>query len=274
MILVLLLTGQLLAAELGADAEVGFVFFGDSGTGGPAQLRVAKVVGEFCATQRCDFLALLGDNFMPGGVSATDDPQWQQKVVEPYSPLGLGIRPVLGNHDHYGDPAAQVQYSEQSEMWDMPTAYYAFELGPVAFFALDTQIMDRQQRRWLARGLRHSEASWNIVYGHHPMRSGGVHGKARRPLRRISRLVERHADFYLSGHDHHQQVIQDRATYVVMGSGGSPPREVQGGDDTLYAASRRGFGHLLIDERRAVLTVMEANGAPRFVQEYPVEDAR
>jgi tartrate-resistant acid phosphatase type 5 len=253
------------------DDELGFVFFGDSGTGGPAQLRVAEQVQAFCATERCDLALLLGDNVMPDGVSGVDDPQWESKVETPYAGLGLGLWAVLGNHDHRGDVQAQVDYSERSELWHMPARYYAFERGPVAFFALDTQAMDRAQRRWLRRGLRQSQAPWTVVYGHHPLRSHGEHGPAKRPLSRIRCAVERHADLYLSGHDHGQEVLAGRATYVVMGSGGSPPRAIEPGDDSLYAASRRGFGHLLADEQGALLRVIEANGELRFELELRQE---
>ncbi len=261
----MLLLAPLLAAEPGG--QLGLVFAGDSGTGGPAQLRVAQAMAGHCASQRCDLLLLLGDNVMPAGVSGVDDPQWRAKVELPYAPLGVPVRPVLGNHDHQGDPEASIAYSARWGPWDMPSAYYAFGRGPVSFYALDTERMDRRQRRWLARGLRRAEAPWIVVYGHHPLRSGGVHGPTRGAMRRVGRLVERHADFYLSGHDHHQQVIEGQAVHVVMGSGGSPPRAVEACDDTRYAASRRGFGHLLFTEDRAELTVVEANGRIRFVWE-------
>lgn len=261
MIHALLFVPTLLAAE----PALGVVFFGDSGTGGPAQQRVAEQVEAWCAVERCDLLVLLGDNVLPDGVSSDDDPLWDSRIEQPYGSLGAEIRPVLGNHDHRGDPDAQVAHSARSDHWTMPARYYSFERGPVAFFALDTERMDRQQRRWLRRGLRQSEARWIVVYGHHPLRSGGEHGPARGL--RIDCPVRRHADLYLSGHDHHQEVIQDRATYVVMGSGGSPPREVTPGPDTLWAASRRGFGHLLIDEQRVWLRVVEANGEVRYALE-------
>jgi len=267
----LILALALVAPLLAVEPSLGLVFFGDSGTGREGQQRVAQGVAAYCAAQRCDLLALLGDNINPGGVTGIDDPQWQYKVEDPYGTLGLVIRPVLGNHDHRGDADAQVRYSDASALWDMPAPTYAFEQGPVAFFALDTQHMDRRQRRWLARGLRHSTAPWTVVYGHHPLRSHGVHGPAQGRLRRIERLVERHADFYLSGHDHDQQVIRGQATHVVMGSGGSPPRPVQEGPDTLYAASQRGFGHLLLSPQLAVLTVVRANGEPVFVYEVSAE---
>ena len=265
MILALLLAGGLAAAE--PVAEVGFVFFGDGGTGRPAQARVAQAVGAFYASARCDFLVLLGDNVMPDGVSGVDDPQWRTKVEDPYGPLGLPIRPVLGNHDHRGDPEAEIAYSERSGLWDMPAAYYTFTVGPVAFFALDTDVMDAAQRRWLAEGLRRATAPWIVVYGHHPLRSGGAHGPARGAMRRVRCLVERRADFYLGGHDHGQEVIRGRATQVVMGSGGSPPRAIEPGPDTLYAASRWGFGHLQLDADRAVLTVVGDDGEVGFAME-------
>jgi len=271
--LALLLAGRLMAVALAEPTEVGVVFFGDSGTGGPAQVQVAEAVGTFCAAGRCDLLLLLGDNFMPAGVDGVDDPQWQPKVVEPYAPLGLPIRPVLGNHDHAGDAQAQVDFTARSDLWDMPALYYTFSMGPVAFFALDTDRMDWRQRHWLRRGLRHSGAAWNVVFGHHPLRSWGPHGPARGALARIARPVERFADFYLCGHEHGQQVLRGQAIHAVMASGGSPPREVGEGPDTLYAAARRGFGHLLMDGRQATLTVVEANGEVGFQQIFEAGEA-
>ncbi len=256
----------LLAPLLASEPELGVVFFGDSGTGGPGQARVAAVVAEHCSQERCDLLLLLGDNLMPDGASGPDDPRWAAMVEEPYGHLGLTIRPVLGNHDHRGDPWAQVTRSARSSLWDMPAGYYAFEAGPAAFFALDTPAMDRRQRRWLARGLRRCEAPWVIVYGHHPLRSGGAHGPEAALQRRIGRIVERRADLYLSGHDHHQEVVREAEgpTWVVMGSGGSPPRPVQPGTHSRYAASRRGFGYLLLTEHSAELWVVEASGVTRY----------
>jgi tartrate-resistant acid phosphatase type 5 len=258
------------AAQQTPDDPVGIVFFGDGGTDATGQRRVAEAVARYCATERCDFVALLGDNIYPDGVSSIDDPQWEQKFEQLYAGLDLVFHPALGNHDHRGDADAQVAYSEVSIRWDMPASYYRFELGPAAFFALDTERMSLRQRWWLRRGLRRSEAAWNIVYGHHPLLSYGRHGAERSLQRHIGRLVERHADFYLSGHDHSQQVLEDGgAVYVVMGSGGVRPTPVTSGPETRFAASARGFGHLLLQDGTATLTVVGADGSIRFVQRWP-----
>lgn len=267
-ILLWMLAGAAGAADDVAD-ELGFVFFGDGGTGRTGQRRVAEAVDRYCETQRCDFVALLGDNIYPDGVISVDDPQWQRKFEGPYAALDLVFRPALGNHDHHGDVSAQVQYSERSERWDMPASYYSFEQGSAAFFVLDTERMDWRQRRWLARGLRHSSAVWNIVYGHHPLLSYGRHGPEQSVRRQIGCLVERHADFYLAGHDHDQQVLRgQRAVYVVMGSGGVKTRAVEQGPETQFAVSGKGFGHLLLQGDTARLTVVGADGSIRFEHEY------
>lgn len=263
-----LFAGAAHAAD-GSESQVGFVFFGDGGLGDTGQYRVAEAVGRFCATQPCDFGALLGDNIYPDGVSSLDDPQWQRKFEAPYASLDMVFRPALGNHDHHGDPQAQVEYSAVSDRWDMPASYYGFELGPAAFFVLDTERMSWRQRRWLARGLRRSSATWNVVYGHHPLLSYGQHGPERSLRRRIGCVVERHADFYLAGHDHDQQVLEDGSTvHVVMGSGGVKTRPVSSGPETQFAVSAKGFGHLLLSEGSAWLTVVGAEDSIRFQREY------
>jgi tartrate-resistant acid phosphatase type 5 len=266
-----LLVGPALAGEA-SDAELGLVFFGDGGTAATGPRRVAEAVGRYCATARCDFLALLGDNIYPDGVGSVDDPQWQEKIERPLGQLGLVIRPALGNHDHHGDPDAQVAYSETSGSWDMPGRYYRFEQGPAAFFVLDTERMGWRQRCWLARGLRRSSATWTVVYGHHPLLSYGRHGSDPALRRRIAGLVQRHADFYLSGHDHSQQVLDSGGTiHVVMGSGGSRPTPVSWGPETRFAASALGFGHLLLREDSALLTVVGADDTIRFQDVFWVE---
>lgn len=268
----LLLAGPALAGDA-PESEVGLVFFGDGGTDARGPQRVAEAVARFCATERCDFVALLGDNIYPDGVSAIDDPQWQRKFEELYEGLDLRFRPALGNHDHRGDTDAQVSYSSVSVRWDMPDHYYDFDLGPAAFFVLDTEAMGLRQRWWLRRGLRRSDAEWNVVYGHHPLLSYGSHGGEPSLQRRIGRLVHRRADFYLSGHDHSQQVLEGgRTVYVVMGSGGSKPTPVGTGPETRFAQSARGFGHLLLREGSATLTVVGADDSVRFQHRFGEPD--
>ena len=242
--------------------ELALVFFGDGGTGREPQRQVAEAVRVHCVEHRCDALVLLGDTIAPHGVRSAEDPQWQRKLEAPYAGLDLPFLAALGNHDREGSWQAQIAYTEHSARWWLPQRYYALEAGPVHLFVLDTTELDRAQRRGVRRGLRASTAPWVVVAGHHPYLSYGRHGSDPRLARRL-RMVRRHADLVLAGHDHDQQVLQDPRgpTVVVMGSGGARPRPVDPGPETRFAASQRGFGWLSLGVAGGTLEVRSAEGA-------------
>jgi hypothetical protein len=123
--------------------DVRFAAIGDMGTAGPGQKRVAAAISARDRDEPIHFLVTLGDNFYPAGVVSTDDPQWTATIEDVYGGLGAPMYATLGNHDHQGLPLAEIRYSDLSDTWHMPAAYYTFSrfLGSgeeVAFFALDT----------------------------------------------------------------------------------------------------------------------------------------
>lgn len=244
-------------------AQISFVFFGDSGSGDASQLAVAAAVKAWCAAHTCNFVALLGDNFYPDGVSSVTDPQWTSSFEGPYADLGLVFRPSLGNHDHAGQPGAQIAY--RSAAWSMPAATYVYREGPVDFVVLDTEKYNKKQRRWLKKALKKSKAPWRIVYGHHPIVSYGGHGineALQTTLQPV--LVDGRVDFYLAAHDHDKQVIAGEPTMVVLGTGGSATRPVKEGPGTLYSGNSLGFGYLAIDGDKAVLQIVDVNGKVEY----------
>src|SRR5687768_12237442 len=81
-----------------AADSTGFLFVGDTGTGGEGQKAVAKAMKSYCRTEKCEFVLLLGDNFYPVGVKSVDDPQWKTKFEDPYGELRLDFFVSLGNH--------------------------------------------------------------------------------------------------------------------------------------------------------------------------------
>jgi len=245
---------------------VGVVFLGDAGTGSPEQHAVSAAIEGFCAAETCDLALTLGDNVYPDGVASPDDPLWQSRFEAPYANLDLVFKPALGNHDHRQSPEAQVAYSERSERWDMPARFYRFEARDVVFYALDTTTWDKPQHRWLRRALKREAAEWVVVYGHHPIRSGGSHGDTEVLVSELEPLLHGRAQLYLAGHDHALQAIQGPSglTYVVSGGGGAPVRPVQETDATLFASSVHGFGHLLIDGDAARLRLVDVDGEVVF----------
>lgn len=249
-------------------ADAGIVFLGDSGSGDHSQIKVAAEIRDFCAgSATCDGAILLGDNFYPDGVSGPDDPQWKSAFLEPYGGSGLRFHPALGNHDVVLSGDAQVGWQAPAEagvVWDMPARRYTFVTGPITLIALDTTQPDRAQRRWLRQAIRAAETPWVVVYGHHPLWSGGAHGDTE-ALRSYKRVLKR-ADLYLSGHDHDAQIIQRAGlVQVVMGTGGAAVRPTGETKGTRYAASHQGFGYLSATDDLLTIAVMSMDSGLAWI---------
>jgi acid phosphatase len=233
----------------------------------------------------------LGDNFYPSGVESVSDEQWGEKFETMYSAQSLQIPfyAVLGNHDYYSNPAAEVDYSKRGGRWTMPSRYYSFtssidETTKVQFFCLDTTPLDaerteeteegvvldsmdyRTQIAWLDRQLQDSQARWKIVVGHHALYSGGVHGDNNGLIALLEPLFRKHyVDLYLAGHDHHLEMKKpiNGIHYVVSGGGGTH-RSVTWMDNALYAATNMGFNAFTLSSREMVVEFYDKDGVLRY----------
>jgi hypothetical protein len=113
-----------------------FLAFGDSGTGSPAQLAVAKAMEEVCKERGCQFAIGAGDNIYELGARSDDDAQFGEKFEKPYAALKFPFFMALGNHDESGTiPGSgvhpengehELQYTKKSQRWMMPARYYRF----------------------------------------------------------------------------------------------------------------------------------------------------
>ncbi len=232
-----------------------FVVLGDGGTGDENQRRVARAVKIVCQRRGCEFALYLGDNIYEVGVDGVDDAQFWTKFEEPFAELDFPFYVVLGNHDYgSGIPtsgtfepekvAAQIEYTAHSDKWNMPSRFYAFELGPAAFFALDTGMFvydlrgsAAAQQGWLDQQLAAARAPWKFAFGHHPYNSSGWHGNAGNyegsrgtpseiyptgePL---AALVEHslcdRVDVFFAGHDHHREWLEPQCgtQFIISGA--------------------------------------------------------
>jgi len=196
---------------------VRFIAMGDTGEGNTAQSEVAAVISTVCASQGCDFVILLGDNFYDIGVESVTDGQWDSKFEQPYADINLPFYPALGNHDggddflggtginvEQGDNQVDYTYAGSSPppwgpgttKWTLPSRWYHHNHANADFYGLDTSqiffddlyipfltpdfgdLVDGQ-RAWLNTQLAASPATnWRIAYGHHPYLSNGPHGNA------------------------------------------------------------------------------------------------
>lgn len=253
-----------------ADTEpppepIRFVAIGDAGDNPVHQTAVAAAVEQTCATRGCQFALYLGDNFYDTGLEAYDDTRWQTNFELPYANLDFPFYAVLGNHDLGGGGLGldfdlekaqyQVDYTQVSDKWTMPSTYYTIP-GPsgsssteLTIFGLDTTRMFfgnvlgnlSTQEDWLRSELVNSDSYWRIGFGHHPYVSNGQHGNAGAyegitdivPFSEIPR--GQHVkdlfddvgcgafDVYFAGHDHNRQILPEPegcdTFFVVSGAG-------------------------------------------------------
>ena len=283
-------------------APVRFVALGDTGKGNPQQAQVGRAIGQVCATQGCDFVVLLGDNFYPSGVTSTTDPKWDSAFVKPYEPVKAPFYAVLGNHDYGGNGsgselekgAFQVAYSQVNPKWRMPASHYKWSVRGVDFFAADTNRsmyhLDDPVRANFEAWLPASTATWKIVFGHHPLLSNGKHGNAGSydsvPFVPIANgegvktfLEDRvcgRADAYFAGHDHSLQWLKSTCTregstiqteLLISGSGSSPTGiDTPARNPYHWQSGSLGFVYVVVDGRTLTGTYFDADGKAQFTR--------
>jgi len=265
--------------------SLGFIAVGDAGTGGHGQRLVAESMAQKASTDSTSFVLLLGDNIYESGVSSVKDPQWPEKfeTVYDFPSLQIPFIAVLGNHDYYLNPQAQVEYTEVSDRWYMPSRYYttSFRIddsAEVQLFCLDTKPLaygkkqaDRQlesesQIQWLEVELSASKARWRIVAGHHTIYSNGEHGDNPHLASILEPLFVRHnVDMYLAGHDHDLQILQPvKGVHYIVSGGGGKHRNTRWRENTIFAATNLGFTWISISFDDALVQFFDAAGTLQY----------
>jgi hypothetical protein len=170
-----------------------------------------------------DFVVSTGDNVYPDG----DPDDFDENFIEPYECLtdeGVRWHATLGNHDAATD-GGQPQIADPA--FGMPSSYYTWRLGPIAFVMLDSNELDDpddEQIAWMEERLSDAgTAPWTVVVFHEPVYSAGQHGSTPRfDTLLADRFEELGADFVLTGHDHlYARAAKDGLDYVVTGGGGA-----------------------------------------------------
>lgn len=264
---------ELASVDLEPRGEVlRIVVAGDTGSGSEALARGIRAVH---AAAPVDAIVLTGDTFYPCGPASTKDSQWS--LVRPITSIGIPVFPVLGNHDFCGksDPGAQVRASGTIANWRMPARQFALRTRLADFVFLDTTPFARATDRTAAaamRTLKTSKKRWQVAVGHHPLVSSGYHGYfPRAEVRRMSGLVpvaiESGVDLYLTGHDHHLELIRGRITHVVSGAGSEPIPPVKLRTTTVYPREigweRLGFAVVELTKTKIRVRFYDANGKGR-----------
>lgn len=199
-----------------AEGSVKFMAIGDTGRGSSQQNELGKLIAKFHSAFGFDSALLTGDNLY--GKERPKD--YKSKFEDPYRTLldrNVKFYASLGNHDEAG----QRNY----EHFNMNGEdYYRFVKGDVAFYALNSNYLDKKQLDWFVSELEKCDSKWKIAFFHHPpYSSGGRHGSDTELREIIHPLFIKYGiDVVFTGHDHFYERIkpQDGIHYFVTGAGG------------------------------------------------------
>lgn len=204
-----------------------FAVIGDYGSGSAAESDVADLISGWSP----DLIITAGDNNYPSGEAATIDGnigQFFADYIGDYSG-GYGdgsptnvFFPSLGNHDW-----ATLDAQPYLDYFTLPgnERYYDFVVGPVHFFALDSDTHEPDgvaststQATWLQSKLATSTSAWNIVYFHHAPYSSGPHGST---AYMQWPFEDWGASAVIGGHDHtYERLLIGSIPFFVNGIGG------------------------------------------------------
>jgi hypothetical protein len=201
------------AAPPGADEPLRFIALGDCGTGGAAQIAIARRISAVTF----DLMLFLGDIAYEEGSPS----QLENNFFAIYRDFlrYVPVYPTIGNHERHtrlGRP-----YFEAFVLPE-PERYYSFDWGDVHFVAVDTTQRDARQLVWLEHDLANNKLPWVIVYGHHPMYTNSLRGPQTWIRRSFANIFTRHhVDLVLTGHEHQYERFRvAEVNYIVSGGGG------------------------------------------------------
>jgi 3',5'-cyclic AMP phosphodiesterase CpdA len=267
-----------------ADAFV-FYVIGDWGRKGKYhQRKVAESMNECAKEKAPEFIISTGDNFYTFGVKSTKDKLWKKSYEDIYN--GDAIKsvdwyPVLGNHDHYGNEEAEIEYSKINQHWKMPAEYFSSEQSAgnttASFVFTNTEPLahynnaeTQAQWKFIDSCLAATNATWKFVVGHHPVYSSNpMHGNTPVLIDKLKPLLEKYnVQAYFAGHDHdlqHQQPKGSNVDYFVSGAG-SELRPSASYEHTKFAQSTAGFALVALTADKMMVYFIDEGG--NIIYEY------
>ena len=228
------------------EGEINFLALGDWGGSPlwgslPDQVLTAKGMGKVAQERKADFVVTLGDNFYFTGVEDVDSKRFNKTYEYVYNAESLAKIPwyvIGGNHDHYGNIDAQIQFSTSphntNQRWKFPSLYYSQSFTSsgkdgvtIDLIMIDTvdlcsknDVIDEDDERyfeplpflpksfageqweWIEDQMAKSKADYLLVAGHYPVFSVCQHGPTKTLIQHLRPLLLQYGAHYLSGHDH------------------------------------------------------------------------
>jgi 3',5'-cyclic AMP phosphodiesterase CpdA len=252
--------------------ELRFVVFGDSGTGEPAQVAIARAIRN--ESRLPDLVLILGDVVYP----PFDAQSYDAKFFAPFASLlpSVPFYALLGNHDYelLGGRAFLEVFSlpRNGPPGLVPETSYLLERAGAQLVVHDTNLSPATLRQhalpWHAQ-LARASASFRLVFEHHSLYSSGPNAE-RAPVPELRALL---APFYTAtgvdvvfgGHEHFYERTRpiDGVVYVTSGAGGAAlyPRTTTNPWSASLVNDRHGYTHVEVGRRNLKLRHMDSEGA-------------
>ncbi|CAF0804277.1 unnamed protein product [Brachionus calyciflorus] len=248
------------------DDNVNFLVIGDWG-GLPVfpyrtiiETQVSKQMTKLGEMYNTQFQLALGDNFYFNGVIDENDKRFKETYEKVFNSKRLKETPwfvLMGNHDHYGNASAQIEYTKQSDNWILPSYNYTIDIKTkqgdnlISILMVDTVLLcgnsgydwelDKQPKlksmreKLVAnsyleafeeelRRVSETDVSYILVAGHFPVWSIAEHGPTQCLQQRLKPLLHKYkVSAYFCGHDHNLQYLEDTymdhpVQYIVSGA--------------------------------------------------------
>jgi tartrate-resistant acid phosphatase type 5 len=285
-----------LLAESPPTGGSNFLVFGDWGRRGEQdQVEVATQMAKAAQDSKASFVVSVGDNFYEDGVKSTEDEHWQVSFEEVYHAESLQVpwHVILGNHDYHANCDAQLAYAKTSPRWNMPARHYlqSHSIAPgvsADFFYIDTTPMVKSyytdgktrdhvktqnvpgQLAWFKAALADSKAQWKLVFGHHPIYSGGGHGNTKELIAAILPLLDEYkVQAYFSGHDHDLQHLVTGEVNLFGSGAGSQHRLTLPTKRTKFSISSSGFTAVALEAEKLTVRMIDNKGKLLYTAAVP-----
>lgn len=277
-----------------------FFVLGDWGRNGfEHQKDVANAMQAAASVLEPEYIFSTGDNFYPNGIASVNDPYWQTSFEQIYNGnmLFCPWYVALGNHDYRGNVEAQIEYSNISKRWTMPSRYFYVDKvleddeTTARFIIIDTNPFEDDyygeetyaaavatqdtlaQLAWLNQVLEENDNDWTIVFGHHPFYTSGKRVDDIPYVRHhFEPVFERHtvhAAFAGHEHDLQHQKPDDIFTHHFVSGAGSEVRPTGKLPFTKFAESVSGFMIVSLSKTEMLVQVVDYQGNVLYKTRIP-----
>ena len=265
-------SGAPIAPLQSGEAGLTFLFFSD--TQADPEAGSYQSVGERIAEgvsiankQNLGLVIFGGDTVNDGG----DEAEWGAFWREAGAPLaGLPIAAVAGNHDSHAMLAEQFDYPETAPAGRGDGFFYSFDMGPVHFIMLDSNIMGAARQAdqdWLREDLESvgaRKAGWRIAVMHHPLWPPVANPKddarAKAMREHFLPVLEAHGvELVLCGHQHiYTRSAPMRGENVSADGGGIIQIMAASGDKQAYFLENGSFIEAAADSPNYLLITADS----------------